>query len=407
MGGVGTGIATATGDISDNPAAASVGLRRHEGAFSAGASWLRLGFSGNGMNSSEKTTSWFQSGSALSWSMVTPMLGAGRGRLALGSWQLERRMLNLTEPLDLSMADSPGGAPLSSAYSFGISRMQQEEGLYAHGISWVQTVFGGDHTVSFGGALLALDSRESLEVTGDNATQKGVVVGLRRVSRRTEMLGPGVMLGWHSRPVPGGSIGANILYAGKMSGKIWEQADGGPVLDDGVSRGAQMRASVGGSFILLDAMTAALDLRYCGGVQSSRMIFAGTPSEREYSNKADSIFSIAAGAEYRVRLNRIALPLRVGFFSKPDGMPSGRSDTMPVPSVQELVPVSFRQDLMGVTAGTGFESGNLRADFALAWLMVDTRTRIPGPLGDVEGGDVRSSIGAFFSFSSRFGGVIE
>lgn len=407
MGGVGTGIPMATGDIADNPSASSAGLRRHEGAFSAGASWLRLGFSGNGMNQSEKTTAWFQSGSALSWSLVTPMLGAGRGRLAMGSWQVDRRVLRLNEPLDLSILDAPLGAPLSGSYISGLSRLRRDEGLYAHGISWIQAVFGGDHTLSVGGALLTLDSRESLEVTGDHMTQKDVVVGLRNVSRRAEMLGPGVTVGWYFRPVPGGSIGASMLYAGPMQGKVWEQADGGPVMDDTISRAAHSRISVGGSFILFDAMTAALDLRYCGGMQTAKTYFAGTASERILRERSDSVFSVSAGMEYKWRLKGFDLPLRAGFFTKPDAMPSLQSDSISVPSVKDLVPAPFRQDLMGVTAGTGFESGPLRADFALVWLMVDTKVRVPGPAGEVESGDARNSFGAVVSFSSRFGGGSE
>ena len=407
MGGVGTGIATATGDIADNPAASSSGLRRHEGAFSAGASWLRLGFSGYGINTAEKTTSWFQSGSGLSWGMVTPMLGAGRGRLALGSWQLERRVLDLDESLDLSMASSPGGSALSTQYFSGLSRLKQDEFLYAHGFSWVQTVLGGDHTVAVGAALLEYGSSESLEVTGDSLTEKDVVTGLRRISRRSEMLGPGIMLGWHYRPVPGGSIGARLLYAGKMTGRTWEQVDGGPVRDDGISRGPQPRLSVGGSFILFDAMTAALDMNYCGGIQADKTLFAGTAQERKYREKSDAIFSVSAGAEYLFRMKRADLPLRLGFFSRPDGMPSVVSGTLPPASVQQLVPAPFRQDLMGITAGTGLETGPLRVDIALAWLMVDTRVMVPGPAGYVEEGDVRSSVGAYLSFSSRFGGNNE
>jgi len=407
MGGVGTGVASATGDIADNPAASSMGLLRHEGAFSAGASWLRLGFSGNGMNPAEKTADWFLSGSALSWSLVTPMLGDGRGRLAMGSWQVERRVLRLNEPLDLSLASSAGGGPLGDLYFSGLSRLRADEGLYAHGLSWVQAVFGGDHTISLGVALLTLDSQESLEVSGDALTQKDVVVGLRHVTRRSEMLGPGLTLGWYFRPVPGGSIGASLLYSGKMFGQTWEQADGGPVLEDGISRDAQARLSVGGSFVIFESMTAALDLRYCGGVQSDKTVFAGTPYARTFKDTADSVFAVSAGAEYRLHRNRFDLPLRLGFFSKPDGMPSAVSASVSVPSVRELVPAPFRQDLMGVTAGAGFESGPLRADFALAWLMVDTRVRVPGPAGEVEGGDARSSLGAVVSFSSRFGGISE
>jgi len=407
MGMVGVGIATGTGDISDNPAASSINLRHHEGAFSAGASWLRLGFSGSALNNSGNSSGWFQSGNALSWSLVTPMLGTGRGRLALGSWQVERRVLNMKEPLDLSMPSSPGGTPLSAGYASGLSRLRQDGGLYAHGVSWIQTVFGGDHTLSLGGALLTLDSRESLEVTGDDLLQKDVVRGLRRVTRRTEMMGPGLVMGWYFRPVPGGSVGAGLLYAGKMSGKTWEKADADALVDDTISRDAQVRVSVGGSLVVLDALTAALDLRYCGGMKSERILFAGTPSERLFMEKTDSVFSLSAGAEYRLRLKRVDLPVRMGFFTRPDGMPSDQAGLAAAPSAQVLVPASFRQDLMGVTAGTGIESGPLRADIALAWLVVDTKIRVPDASGAVNSGKARNSLGVFASFSSRFGGATE
>ena len=407
MGGVGTGVASSTGDIADNPAASSVNLRRHEGAFSAGASYLRLVFSGNALNPSERTTSAFYSANPLSWSMVTPVLGSGRGRLGAGSWQLDRRELQLKEKLDLSMASSPGGQPLSTDFFSGLSRMKQDESLYAHGISWIQPVFGGDHIISLGGALITQSSQETLLVTAEPLTVEGVDVNLREVQRRREMYGAGLTLGWHFRPVPGGSIGAGLLYAGKMSGKIWEVSDGGPLLADGITRSPQIRFSAGGSFSLFDAMTAALDLRYCSGVKTEETLFGGTPSAWKYAENSDAVFSMAVGGEYRIRIDEYQVPLRIGFFTKPDAVPARSAGTVPVSSVKELDAPPFRQDLMGVTAGVGFESGQVRADLAAAWLVVNSPVSSAGATGEVESGDARNSLGIYLSISSKFGGMPE
>jgi hypothetical protein len=62
---------------------------------------------------------------------------------------------------------------------------------------------------------------------------------------------------------------------------------------------------------------------------------------------------------------------------------------------------------MGVTAGTGIESGPLRADLALAWLVVDTKAQVSDPAGAANSGEARNSLGVFASFSSRFGGAAE
>lgn len=401
MGGVGIGIGSNTADISDNAAASTADLRRSEGAMTGGIAWRRLEFSGGILNRNETTRGAFDATDPVDWSFATPSFG--RGRLAAGAWEVDRRGVRLMEPLDLTLAITPGGSPLSSQYWGGTAYLKEDEGTYAVGAEYVWAIDGGNHAFSVGGAWLMRSVREVLGVGSEPISQEGVFIALRTMERREELAGPGLLLGYFFRPVPGGSVGLSALLAGQMTGQIWEVEDGGPLRDNRIHRAPQARFGAGGSLTILENWTAALDLRYSGGVSSEETLFFGTPAERKATETADSTFSAAAGVEYRLRFPRWSLPVRAGFYTKPD--PAAASTAgLGADSVKELVPASFKQDLMAVTLGTGFEGDDFRADIALMWLLVDTRIKLARPAGAVESGDTRNSIGAAASISMMFGG---
>jgi len=402
MGGVGVGVADSYGDITANPAAAAAAdIGRHEGLATMGFGWRRLVFSGHALNADVSTQGVFDSVEALGWSFVTPMIGPGR--VGAGVWQVERRGLFVEEPLDLDLSVSSGGPALSTLYYSGNSSLQEDEAIYALGAVWIQPLSGGDHQVAAGLAYLNQTMKAGLAVKAENLAGDAVLT-LRDLAQRRELGGPGVMAGYFYRPMPGGSLGVSVLYIGKMNGRIWETADGGPLYRDDISRDPQVRVAVGGSLSLLSNLVVGLDLRYAGETARKSRIFEGTPAERVLDEKSEATFSVSTGVEYRLRWLDADMPLRAGFYTRPDPFSAPVAGSS-ASSVDGMMPAAFKQDLMVVTAGTGWEKEGFRADIALEWLLVDTRVKLPSGAETVESGDVRNSFGAVASLGFRFGRI--
>jgi hypothetical protein len=333
-------------------------------------------------------------------SVVSPVLGSGR--IAFGVWQLDRHVLELEESLDLGLSLSPGGPPLSGQYESGSVIMRYDEGLNAVGAVWIQQATGGNNQFAVGVAYLNMTARGT---AGARAvlSYDGSLTPLSNVALRRDMSGPALVAGFFYRPVTEGSLGVSLLYAGEMRGDVWEQSEGGPSYRDSVTRPAQLRLGLGGSFTVVPRLTAAVDLKYASESRpGGAVLFAGTRVARSSSEFADAVFCIHAGVEWRLRLRTLELPVRFGFFSRPDSLPV-QSAGLDVGAVSQIRPASFRQDVTGVTAGSGWERFGLRADLALVWMMINTRVKLSGPTGPVDSGDVRSSVGAVGSLAFRFG----
>jgi hypothetical protein len=189
-----------------------------------------------------------------------------------------------------------------------------------------------------------------------------------------------------------------------MSGYAWEQEEGAPAVRGATARPAQLRAGVGGSFKLLDALFVAVDLAFSGEIRHSETRFPGTAAARVVTEQADPTFAIRAGAEYRLDTPRGEFPLRAGFFTRPDPLPALASGGN-AGSVAGFRVAGFKQDVTGFTLGTGWERGALGLDLAGAWLLVTTHTRVEPRGGGAprDAGDVRSTLGAWASLTLRFG----
>jgi hypothetical protein len=133
----------------------------------------------------------------------------------------------------------------------------------------------------------------------------------------------------------------------------------------------------------------------------AKTLFAGTGAARSSSEYADASFSLRAGLEYRLLFWDFDIPVRAGFFSDPDPLPAPTAG-LGAASVSDFRPVPFKQDVTGVTFGTGWSSRGLRADLAVMWLMVTTHVKVQGAAGTVDSGDVRSSLGAVGSVALLF-----
>ncbi len=385
MGGVGVGIPDSSGDLADNPAALA-GVSREEGVVHLGASWHRSVFAGSAFNQQVTTLSHFPVAQGLGWTMITPTLG--NGRIGFGVWQLDRRTLELDEPLDLTLPLSPSGQPLSDTYFQGMTRLRQDELLNAFGAVWIQPMLGGSQQFALGVAYLNLASFGLVEVGADRDVDGGHE-SLTRLAVRQDLRGFALLFGFFYRPLPAGSVGVSLQYESKLKGPVFEQAEGGKLSQARATRPEKIRVGLGGSFAILPHLTAAVDLKYLSPLSA-------TPS-------LDAVSIFHAGVEYRIQFPRFELPVRVGFFNKPDALPVQPAG-LEATAVTQFGPKSFKQDVTGFSLGSGWERGGLRADLALLWLLVTTHVkREGGAVSQVSSGDVRSTFGAVVSLSLKFG----
>jgi len=390
MGGASVGLPDATGDVTENPATAAMGGVDHgEGLVHLGGSVDRMAFSGRIFNKDVVTQASYIVPEGLDWTVVTPQLGSGR--LMAGVWETERLVVHVDEPLNLSLARQPGGPPLSDTSLSGTVRLREDAASTAVGAAWIQPDAEGDQQFSAGLAWLSTTARGSLEVTAVNLYD-GSTEPLRRSAERSSAGGVALQAGYFFRPVPDGALGISLLYAGEQRGRIWLQDDGGSLVTLDGTRPSQLFAAVGGSFRLLPQLLGAVDLKYRGGTTQAGVV------------TAEPVFAIRAGLEYVAKLERGDLPLRAGFFTRPDALPATLA-APDVSSVSEMtVSPPFRQDILGFTAGTGWIRGGLKADLALVWMLADTHVKSRDAAGTlVDSGDTRSAFGAVGSLSIVFG----
>jgi hypothetical protein len=343
----------------------------------------------------------FASVDGLGWSVVSPVVN--EGRIGLGLWQMDRHVLALDEALDLSLARAPGGPALSGSYDQGRTLVSEDEALYAAGGVWIQPLGDGDQQLAAGVLYLDQTGRGRLRVSGEN-TLTGVQEPLRDMAARRTMNGFGLTVGYFYRPLPDGSLGISVTYLGSMTGHIWEQDEGGPLFTDRLTRPAQTRIGIGGSFKVATGLVVAVDMRYAGEVRGSATLFGGTAASRAVNEVADATFAIHAGVEYRLPLFLGDMPLRVGYFNRPDPLPASTAGAGAGAVSAFLLP-SIKQDVTGFTIGTGFTRSSVSFDVALEYLLVTTHTKLllPGALATVDSGDVRSTLGGVASVTLRFG----
>ena len=394
MGGVGVGIADSSGDLLENPAAFS-DVPADEGRLHAAVSWRNLTFSGRALNASRDTDAYFGVAAPLGLSIVTPLTGPGR--VGIGVWQVNNRVLELDEPVDIGIPLVPGGSPLSSSYDGGVSRLRQYEGLFAAGAAWIQPFSNGEYQVSLGINAYNLTGRGLVDVNMVDAVDGDLVTVYRMASHRN-LNSLGLSAGFFFRPMAEGSLGLNLTYIGSMTGHIWEQSEGGQVFKDEIGRPSQLRIGLGGSFVVIRGVLLALDLKLSSDARYEKVIFKGTPAERIYKETGASSFAIQGGAEYWVEYEGKSIPLRGGFFVEPDPLPSPIAG-QGIAAVSDFRPVPFMQDVTGITVGTGCHLAGLRVDAALVWAMVNTRVKFEGATGPVESGDVKNTCGAVASLS--------
>jgi len=406
MGGVGVGIADTSCELADNPAAAAAtGVDRADGVVHLAGGVSRLTFAGRVYNEFTTTTGSFPAVWGLSWTAVSPDLN--EGRVGLGIWQVDRHVFSLDEPLDRSLSAAPGGPALSDTFDAGRTRVHQDEAMYAAGGVWIQPLGDGDQQVAAGVLYLNQTGRGRLEVTAEETTT-GNTRPLRDMNSRRDLSGFGMIAGYFYRPLPDGSLGVSVTYLGPMAGHVWEQDSGGPLFTDHAEHPAQMRIGIGGSFKVTTGLIVAVDMRYAGEVRGSATLFGGTARSRAVNEVSDATFAIHAGAEYRLPLFFGEMPLRVGYFNRPDPLPASTAGAGSL-SVSSFLLPSVKQDVTGFTIGTGFSRMSLSADVALQWLLVNTHTKLllPGASNPVDSGDVRSTIAAVASFTLRFGPKIK
>lgn len=402
MGGVGCGIADTSGDFSDNPAAvAATGVDRGWGIVHLSGGFSRLTFAGSVYNIGVKTTGSFPAASGLSWSVVTPDLN--EGRVGIGIWQVDSHVFDLSEPLNLSLPMTSGGPALSDTYEAGQARVIQDEALYAAGGVWIQPLGDGNQQIAAGALYLNQTGRGRLQVTA-NRKDTGDADPLRNMMMHRSLNGFGMMAGYFYRPLPDGSLGVSLTYLGSLAGHIWQQEAGGPLFSDHDQHPSQMRISIGGSFKVTTGLIVAVDMRYAGEVKGSATLFGGTSAAAAVNEVTDPTFAIHAGAEYRLPLFLGEMPLRIGYFNRPDPLPATTVSAGMTPVAGFGLP-SVKQDVMGITIGTGLTRMSASIDLGLQWLLVNTHTKLllPGASAPVDSGDVRSSYGAVASFTLRFG----
>ena len=406
MGGVGVGIADPSGDLSVNPATAAADLRSEEGVVRVGMSWERLTFAGNAYNRipGQKTVSTFTVARNMGWSFVTPALVESDGRIGFGSWPVFGRGLDMNEALDMSLPLRPGLPMLKDVFTqstTGTTELKQRESLDVVGAVWIQPIGARLSQFAVGAGYASLSSFGSVRVAATEPVHQNQYSLAHVVSHR-DLTGPALMAGFFYRPLKEGSVGVGVLYTGKMNGKIWGQSEGGPVYTDTMSRPAQLRLGLGGFFSMFQGLNVAVDVEYSGENRSpARTLFAGTSAAYSASEYSDATFALRAGLEYQLRFWDFDIPVRTGFFTCPDPLPANTSG-LGADSVSDFRPVSFKQDVTGVTFGTGWSSKGLRADVALMWLMVTTHVRLRNAVGFVDSGDVRSSLGAVGSVALVF-----
>jgi len=402
MGGGGTGNPGPTGDLSDNPAAAAAAADRDEGVLHAGGTWQSLVFSGRALNPTESTVARFQDAEGLSWGIVTPELGLGR--LGLGAWQVDRRVLEISEDLPLATPFIPGGAALGASHEKAWTNLSEDDGLWAVGGAWINALASGQHNIAVGTAFLTERHRAKVEAFGVRRSDGGTEA-LRRLTVHRDLDGFAFLFGYLYRPMPEGSLGFSVMSMGELSGPVLVQADGEPLYRDDLVRPGRLIASVGGAVTIMGNITAAVDFRYSEDSVTSATLFKDTPVQTAFLEKSEAVFSVSGGIEYRLHFRDKVFPLRAGFFTRPDPQPASRAG-VGVPAVVALVPVPFRQDITGYTFGTGWEYSALRLDLAMVWMQVDTRTSVLSATGStVESGDVRSAFGVVGSMSLIIGGL--
>ena len=402
MGGVGVGIADPSGELSENPAtAAAAGVDRSAGLVHLGGGGARMTFAGRVYNSGGNTTGSFASAWGLGWSAVSPVVN--EGRVGVGVWQVDRHDFELDESLDISISGAPGSPPLSNDYARGRTRVVQGDALHAVGGVWIQPLADGNQQVAAGVLYLNQTGRGRLAVHGERADTGNDAV-LRVMNSRRSLNGFGAVAGYFYRPLPDGSLGLSLTYLGPLEGRIWEQDEGGPLLSDDARRPAQFRVSAGGAFRIAKWFTVAVDMRYAGEVRGSSTLFAGTPAARIVEEFSDATFAIHAGAEYRLPLFFGDMPVRMGYFNRPDPLPAATSGAGASSLAGFRLP-SVKQDVTGFTIGTGYTRSSVSVDAALMYLLVNTHTKLmlPGGIRPVDSGDVRSSYGAVASMTIRFG----
>lgn len=404
MGGVGVGIPDDAGELDENPSAAAMaaGVTREDGLVHLGGAWERVSFAGRALNPLRSTEGSFGALAGLGFSVVTPDLG-GHGRLGVGVWELESRTLALTEPLDVSLPEQPWDGPLAGMYAAGESSFRTDEALVAAGAVWIAPVGEGDQQVALGLAGVDLTGLGSVSAVGTLAADGTNRSLLNRRTGRSQN-GLAALASYCFRPLPDGCLGINIVRIFPLDGQVWMEDEGGPLYRSGLTRPAQLRVGFGGSFAVVKDFIVAVDLKYAGGVEETATVFGGTPAQRLVSEKSDPGFAIHAGGEYRWRLaSGRQVPVRLGFFTRPDPLPVSTAGQGAV-AVTDFLPAAFKQDVTGFTAGTGWAAPGLRIDVAFLYLLVDTRVRIAGATGPVESGDVRGSPGLVGSVTLRFSG---
>ena len=402
MGGGGTGNPGPTGDLSDNPAAAAAAADRDEGVLHVGGNWQSLVFSGRALNPVDSTVARYQDAEGLSWGIVTPELGLGR--LGLGAWQVDRRVLEIEEDLPLATPFSIGGAPIGADHEKAWTNLSEDEGVWAVGAAWITALASGQHNVALGTAYMVERDRSKVEAFAVRRSDGGTEA-LRRLRIARDLDGFAFLFGYLYRPMPEGSLGFSVMSIGELAGPVLVQADGEPLYRDELVRPGKLIASVGGAVTILGNITAAVDFRYSEDSVTTATLFKDTPVQVALLEKSEAVFSVSGGLEYRLHFHDKIFPLRIGFFTRPDSQPASRAG-VGIPAVAALVPVPFRQDVTGYTFGTGWEYSALRLDLAVVWMQVNTRTNVLSETGaTVESGDVRNGVGVVGSMSLIIGGL--
>ena len=291
----------------------------------------------------------------------------------------------------MGLSRQPGSPLLSAKYLEGTTRVNRTASTHAIGAAWIHANADGDQQLAGGLAYVNTTSRGSLEVTAINGYD-GTIEPLRRAAIRASASGIAVLAGYFFRPVPDGSLGVNMRFTGPLHGRVWTQEDGTALVAVDTTLPAQLAAGVGGSFKMLPQLLGVVDLKFTGGTTQAGVV------------TAEPAFSIRAGAEWTLRLTGGDLPLRAGFFTRPDALPATAVTTNPTSVDGMDLSPPFRQDLLGFTAGSGWARGGLRADLALVWLLANTHVKTRDAGGTViDSGDVRNAFGVVGSVSLSLG----
>ena len=401
MGSTGIGTPDSVGNISSNPAAtAASGIRFDEAAVYSEISWSRMAFAGNVFNPASSVDARFDLFSGLQFSAVSPQIKSAR--IGAGLWQLERRALELEEPLNMALALSPSApAPISGSYESARTGLIQSEETYALGAVWIQELPFVGMRAALGGAYVTHALRSSIEARGLSLLTGDEEQIFRLVSRRN-LDGFAALAGFFYRPFPDYSFGVNLMHVGPLSGKVVEQAEGSPLYIDQLKRPAQVRIGVGGAVTMMTDLLISAEFHYLAGIDMTATIFSGTPAEVSFREKSETGIGARLEAAYPVRIAGIRIPLRAGFFMQPDALPA-QTDGIAVSALSQFRPVSFVQDVLGWTIGGTWEEENVRLMVSLYWLQVNTHVKQQSPSGWVDSADARNSLGASAGVSLRFG----